>query len=111
MSDSRSLERSALRSLDPSRVSLRELERHHTSSPALGLSLVNTRPERSRVDEPVVRIGSRPRLPNHDLVQIDTVRCDLEHRRAREDAPRCVQETLAVVVQALVVELHVVLQR
>ena len=53
VSDSRSLERRALRSLDPSRVSLGELERHHPSSPALGLSLLNTLPERSRVDEPV----------------------------------------------------------
>ena len=103
------LEGRALRSLDPCSIRVRELERHNTRAPSLRLRLVNARPERRRVDEPVRRISSCHRLPNHELVQLDTVGSDLEHRRARKDAPRRVQKTLAVVVQALVVELHVVL--
>ena len=107
----RLLEGRALRSLDPCSIRIRELERHNTRAPSLRLRLVNARPERRRVDEPVRRISSRSRLPNHELVQLDTIGRNLEHRRARERSPRRVQESLAVRVQALVVELDVVLER
>ena len=107
---SRLLEGRALRSLDPCSVSIRKLERHNTRAPSLRLRLVDTRPERRRVDEPVRRISSSPRLANHELVQLDTIGRDFEHRRARERSARRVQESLAVRVQALVVELDVVLR-
>ena len=98
---SRLLEGRALRSLDPCSIRIRELERHNTRAPSLRLRLVNARPERRRVDEPVRRISSRARLPNHELVQLDTIGRDFEHRRARERSARRVQESLAVRVQAL----------
>ena len=107
---SRLLERGALRGLDPGSVSVGELERHDTCVPALGLGLVDTSTERRGVDEPVGRIGSRAGLANDELVEVDAVGRNLEHGRAREGTAGRVQETLAVRVEALVVELDVVLR-
>ena len=78
-------------------------------TPALGLGLVDASTERRGVDEPVGRIGSRAGLANDELVEVNAVGRDLEHGRAGEGTAGRVQETLAVVVEALVVELHVVL--
>lgn len=106
----RLLEGGALRGLDPGSVGVGELERHDTGAPALGLGLVDARAERRGVDEPVRGISSRAGLANDELVQVDAVGRDLEHGRAGEGTARRVEETLAVGVEALVVELDVVLQ-
>lgn len=105
-----SLERGTLGSADPVGVRVRELERHHTALPARGVRLVDARPERRRVNEPVRGVARAAGLADHELVKVEPVLRDLEERGARERRTRGGDQARAVSVQVLVVELDVVLR-
>ena len=77
--------------------------------PALRLRLLHTLAERSGRHVAVGAVRCRGRLADDELLEVDAVLLDLEHRRARERAPGLGEQALAVRVQALVVELDVVL--
>ena len=83
---------------------------HDTSVPPLRLRLPHTRAERRRVHVPVRRVRGRRRLADDELVEREAVIRDLEEGGAGEAAPRAGEEPCAVAVQALVVELDVVLE-
>ena len=83
---------------------------HDTAVPALGLGLLHARAERGGGDEAVRRVRRGRGLANDELVERDAVLGDLEERRARECAARAREQARAVAVEALVVELHVVLR-
>ena len=85
------------------------LEDHEAGVPALSLSLVHACGERGRGHEAIGSVGGGARLANDELLEVDAVLLDLEHRRARECTSRLSEETLAVGVETLVVELDVVL--
>ena len=130
-------EGAALRGLDPCSIGMRVLQReavrvdtstpqashplgrerrqthlpdHDPAVPALGLGLLHTRAERRGVHEPVGRVRGRRGLPDDEHVERDAALGDLEQRCARERAARGVDQPVTRRVQALVVELHVVLQ-
>ena len=86
-----------------------DLPDHDTAVPALGLGLLDTLAERAGRHVAVGAVGGRGRLANDELVEGDAVLGDLEEGRAGERAAGLGQETRAVAVEALVVELHVVL--
>ena len=102
-------ERRALRRLDPRSVRVGELEGHDPALPAGLCSLLDALAERRRGDEPVRRIARTTRLPDYELVQFETVLRDLEKRRSRERRSGLRDEACAVLVQALIIELDVVL--
>ena len=85
------------------------LEDHDAGVPALGLGLLHARSKRGRGDEAVGRVGGGAGLADDELLEVDTVLLDLEHRRARECTAGLGEEALAVRVETLVVELDVVL--
>ena len=131
--DALNLEGAALRGLDPGGVGVGELSSSHiivrpqrtreirkgehaahlpdhdTSVPALRLRLLHARTERRRVHEAVGGISRGGGLADDELVEGDAVLGDLEEGGARECAAGAGEEPRAVGVQALVVELHVVL--
>ena len=109
-SKARSSERAALRSTDPVGVGIRELERHDTAVPAACSGLGNTLAKGRGVHEAVDCIGGTTGLANDELVELDAVARDLEQRGAREGGARGVDEARTVGVEALVVELNVVLE-
>ena len=82
---------------------------HNAAVPPLRLRFLHTRPESSRVHEPVRRVCSGGGLADDELVERDAVLGDLEERRAGEGAAGLGQQARAVAVQTLVVELDVVL--
>jgi hypothetical protein len=100
------------------------LPRHDAAVPATGLSLPDARREvvGGNVAVATALVFSekwraeqmddvqRSRLADHELVERPAGRRELEQRRARERAPRLGQETVTVVVHALVVELDVPLR-
>ena len=104
----RSRER-ALSGLDPGGVGVGELEGHDTTLPARRDGLGDARAERGRVDEAVGRVGRAAGLANHELVDVEAVLGDLEQRGPREGRAGRRDQTRAVEVEALVVELDVVL--
>ena len=83
---------------------------HDTSVPPLRLSLLHARTKGGRVHEAVGSISRGGGLANDELVEREAVIRDLEEGRAGEAAPRAGEEPCAVSVQALVVELDVVLE-
>ena len=72
--------------------------------------MLHTRPQRRRVHVPVRRVRRGGGLANDELVEREAVLGDLEEGGAGEAAPRAGEEARAVAVQALVVELDVVLE-
>ncbi len=107
----RSRERAALRSTDPVGVGVGELERHDAAVPAACSGLGDTLAEGGGIHEAVGSVSDTTGLPDDELVEVDTVVGDLEQRGAREGRTRGVDESRTVGVQALVVELDVVLQK
>ena len=83
---------------------------HDTSVPALRLRLLHARAKSSGVHVPVRRVSCSGGLADDELVERDAVLRDLEERGARECATGAGEEARAVAVEALVVELHVVLE-
>ena len=73
--------------------------------------MLHARPESSGIHVAVGSIGRGGGLADDELVEGDAVLGDLEERRAGECAAGAGEQASAVGVQALVVELHVVLQR
>ena len=90
---------------------MRELERHDAGFAAHCRSLVDALAECRRVDEAVGCIACTTRLANDKLVEFESVLGDLQQRRAGERRTGGGDETSAVEVEALVVELDVVLER
>ena len=75
------------------------------------MRLVDALAECCRVDEAVRCIACTTRLANDKLVEFESVLGDLQQRRAGERRTGGGDETSAVEVEALVVELDVVLER
>ena len=72
--------------------------------------MLHARPESSGIHVAVGSIGRGGGLADDELVEGDAVLGDLEERRAGEGTAGAGEEASAVGVQALVVELHVVLE-
>ena len=106
----RSCERTALRGGDPGSVGVGELEGHDAAIPALGFGLRDALAERRGVHEAVRGVGDGAGLADHELVEVDAVVGDFEERGAREGRARGVEEACTVSVEALGVELDVVLR-
>ena len=85
------------------------LPNHSTSVPVLGLGLLQAAGERSGVHKAVGCILGSCRLADDELVDVESVRRDLEERGAREGRTGRVDEAVTVRVETLVVELDVVL--
>ena len=85
------------------------LPNHSASVPVLGFGLLQAACERSGVHKAVGCILGSRGLADDELVEVDAVVGDLEERGAREGRARGVEEACTVSVEALVVELDVVL--
>ena len=87
------------------------LPAHDAGVPALVLSLSDARSERGWFDVATASgISCHCGLTNYELVELDAVVRDLEQRGAREGGARGVDVARTVGVEALVVELDVVLR-
>ena len=82
---------------------------HDTGVPALRLRLLHARPKSRGVHEPVGGISRGGGLADDELVEGDAILRDLEEGGSGECPAGAGEEARAVSVQALVVELHVVL--
>ena len=91
------------------KVSATHLPDHETTLPALGVGGAEAGRKLGGAHVAVGRVSGSRGLANDELAEGDAVLGDLEERRAGERTARLGDQALAGRVDALVVELHVVL--